>query len=255
LNIKKMSRIAPLVLLFMTSGISGGQVSQSSELTRLLEATRRCSSSQSGETVCETILPASLGTERNKAGDRVSIRTYLATGLAEDPITMLDATIEEVQPRVKGRSVLRIRIDNAVRNDGHGIPVEARIIAVISQSRVIERWDFPVIIVDRFPRMPEDDERLPGERKLSEDQPHASPLDSLPDLPVLRRIVCGKKTKKATADPCISLLEARGTYGYKTVTLEAGTSATESVLSSKKDMSFPAGTVLVLEIKNIPRSF
>lgn len=253
-----MNRIALLALLFSTtSGVSGGQASQSrvEELARLLEAARFCANSQSGQTVCETSFPALVDTKKNKAGDHIPVRTYLVTGSAEEPITMLDATIEEVQPRVKGRSLLRIRIDKAVRKDGHELPVEARIVAVISQSSVSERWDFPYIIEDRFPRIPEDDERLPGERKLSEDQPHASSLDSPPNLPVLRRVVCAKKTNKAATDPCTNLLEARGTYGYKTVTLEAGASPKESVLSSKKDMSFRAGTVLVLEVKNIPQSF
>jgi hypothetical protein len=97
-------------------------------------------------------------TKKNKAGDPIPVRTYLATCSAEVPITMLDATIEEVQSRVKGRSLLRIRIDKAVRKDGRELPVEARIVAVISQSSVSERWDFPVIIEDRFPRIPEDDQ-------------------------------------------------------------------------------------------------
>jgi hypothetical protein len=179
------------------------------------------------------------------------LRTALFTGPAESPITTLDASIVEVQPSMKGSSsILRIRVNKAVRSDGHEPLVEARIVAVISQSRVRERWVMPVIIADRFPRVPEDDQRESGERKLSEYQPHISPLDSVPDVPVLRRAVCSEKKKG-----CTNLLDARGTYGFKAATLQPTDpgSPTESALTSKKNMSFPAGTVLVLEVKSIPQ--
>jgi hypothetical protein len=116
-----------------------------------------------------------------------------------------------------------MRIDKAVGKDGGEIPVEARIVALVSKSsgkRRIEEWQFPATIVDRFPRTPEDDQRLPGEKKLSEEQAHTSPLDSMPDIPVYYKIVCLDKKKKASADPCANLLGARGAYSYKKVALE-----------------------------------
>jgi hypothetical protein len=257
----KMNPITVLVLLFSTtSGVSSGQANQAqgNEPARLLDTSSCRDNFQSGEIVWETVLPRSVGTKRNKAGDHIPIRTNLVTSSAEEPITMLDAAIVEVQSRVKGsRSVLRVRIDKAVRKDGREIPVEGRIVALASQSSVTEGWQFPVIIVDRFPRIPEDDQRLPGERKLSEDQAHTSSLDSMADIPVHYRVVCLNEKKKASANLCTNLLEARGVYGYKKVTLEPvdPASPAESVLTSKKNMQFHAGTVLVLEVKNIPRSF
>ena len=253
----RMKRIALVVLLLSASSeVHGGQGNQdrTNELTRLLEMPSCKRNSQSRQMVCEAVLPRPMDTKRNKVGDHILLRTDLVTGSAEAPITILDAAVVEVQPRAKGRSVLRIRIDKAVRKDGHELPVEARIVAVISQSSVTEAWDYPAIIVDRFPRIPEDDQRQPGERKLSENPPHTSPLDSLPDVPVRRRAVCPEKTKKRATNPCTNLLEARGTYGFKTVTLEPADAAspTESALSSKKNMSFRAGTVLVVEVKRIP---
>jgi hypothetical protein len=121
---------------------------------------------------------------------------------------------------MNGGSVLRIRIDKAVGKHGRGIPVEARIVALVSESSVSEGWQFPAIIVDRFRRTPEDDQRLPGEKKLSEEQAHTSPLDSMPDIPVHYKIVCPDKKKKASANPCANLLDARGAYSYKKVTRE-----------------------------------
>jgi hypothetical protein len=211
-----------------------------------------CSCAYGGQ-VCESVLPHLLDTKRSKVGDHIVLRTILFTAPAESPITTLDASIVEVRPRVKGSgSILRIRVNKAVRKDGHELPVEARIVAVISKSRVTESWEMPVIIADRFPRIPEDNQREPGERKLSEDQPHTSPLDSLPDAPILHRVVCPEKRQKGTVT-CRNLLDARGTYGYKTATLQPADlgSPIESVLTSKKNMSFRSGTVLVLEVKRI----
>jgi hypothetical protein len=256
----KMKQITLVVLLFSTtSGVSSGQVNQAqvNELKRLLETSGCRGNFQSGEMICETVLSRSVDTKKNRAGDHILIRTYLVTSSAEEPITMLDAAIVEVQSRVMGRSVLRIRIDKAVRKDGRELPVEAKIVALASRSSVTEGWKFPAIIVDRHPRIPEDDQRLPGERKLAEDQRQTSPLDSVSALPVHYKVVCPKKEKKASVNPCTNLLEARGVYGYKTVTLDSTDPASpaESVLTSKKNILFHAGTVLVLEVKNIPRSF
>jgi hypothetical protein len=206
-----------------------------------------------GGQVCEAVLPHELDTKRSKVGDHIILRTTLFTALAESPITSLDASIVEVRPKVKGSSsILWIRVNKAMRKDGHELPVEARIVAVISKSRVTESWEILLIIADRFPRLPEDDQREPGERKLSEDKPHTSPLDSLPDVPILHRVVCPEKRKKGTAT-CLNLLDARGIYGYKAATLQPPDPAlpTESVLTSEKNMSFRAGTVVVLEVKNI----
>jgi hypothetical protein len=230
---------------------------QGSVVARSLDMSSCKGDFQSGEMVCESVLSRSVGTKRNKAGDRILMRTNFVTSSAGEPITQLDASIVEVQLGVKDRHALRIGIDKAVLKNGQELPVETKIVAVASQTSVVEGWGFPAIIVDRFSRIPEDDERLPGEKKLSEDQRRTSPLDSMAELPVHYRVVCPKKQQKASVNPCTNLLEARGVYGYKTVTLEPSDPASpaESVLTSKKNILFDAGTVLVLELKNIPRSF
>jgi hypothetical protein len=146
--------------------------------------------------VCESVLSRSVGTKRNKAGDRILMRTDFITSSAGDPITLLDASIVEVQLGVKDRHALRIRIDKAVLKNGQELPVEAEIVAVASQSSVAEGWGFPLIIVDRFPRIPDDDERLPGEKKLSEDQRRTSPIDSMAELPVHYRVVVSRNSKR-----------------------------------------------------------
>jgi hypothetical protein len=255
-----MKAIILLVLLFTVApGVSGGQVSQppTGDLARLLETSSCAGNLQSGKVVCEIVLPRVVDAKNSKFGDHIILRTYLTTSTVETPITTLDATIIEAQSAVNGDSVIRIRIDKAVRKDGREIPVEARIIALASQSSVTEGWQFPAVIVDRFPRIPEDDRRLPGEQKLSEDQAHTSPLDSKPDIPVHYRVICPNKMKKTSANPCTNLLEARGVYGYKKVKLGPMDPAlpAESVLTSKKNIALRAGTVLVLEVGNIPRPF
>jgi hypothetical protein len=255
-----MKAIILLVLLFSAApGVSGGQVSQApgSDLARLLDTSSCAGNFQLGKVLCEIVLPRLVDAKNNKSGDHIILRTNLSTSTAEAPITTLDATIIEVQSRVNGDSVIRIRIDKAVRKDGREIPVEARIVALTSQSSVTEGWQFPAVIVDRFPRIPEDDQRLPGEKKLSEDQAHTSPLDSMPDIPVHYKVICLNTKKKASANPCTNLLEARGVYGYKKVTLEPLDPAlpAESVLTSKKNIALRAGTVLVLEVGNTPRTF
>jgi hypothetical protein len=177
-----------LVLLFgATPEISIGQVNQAQAdaLSKLLGASICGGNFQSGKKVCEIILPGSVDAKVNKSGDHIILRTILITSSTEVPITMLDAVIVGAQSKANGDSILRIRIDKGVRKDGREVPIEARIVLLASQSSVIERWQFPAIIVDRFPRIPEDDERLPGERKLSEDQPHTSPLDSMGKFPFI----------------------------------------------------------------------
>jgi hypothetical protein len=71
-------------------------------------------------------------------------------------------------------------------------------------------------------------------------------------FPVLYRLVCPEKKKKGAT--CRNVLDARGTYGYNAAALEPADPAapTESVLSSKKNMPFRAGTVLILEVKGTP---
>jgi hypothetical protein len=51
----------------------------------------------------------------------------------------------------------------------------------------------------------------------------------------------------------MDLLDAHGVYGYKGVILEPrdDASSADSVLSSEKNIRLPAGTVMVLEVKNI----
>ena len=132
-----------------------------------------------GGQVCEAVLAKSLETKVSKVGDHILLRTTLFTGPAESPITTLDGSISEVHPSVNGSSfIVRIRVNKGVRSDGHEAPVEARIVAVILQTRVKEWWDLPLITADRFPHISGDNEREPGERKLSEYEPHNSPLDS-----------------------------------------------------------------------------
>lgn len=252
--------IVLLILLFgATPEISIGQVNQAQadDLSKLLDASSCGGNFQLGKKVCETVLSRSVDAKRNKSSDHIILRTYLITSPAEEPITTLDAVIVGAQSGPNGGSILRIRIDRGLRKDGREVPIEARIVLVASQSSVTERWQFPAIIVDRFPRIPEDDERLPGERKLSEDQAHTSPLDSTAEIPVHYRVVCLNNKTKASANACTNLLETRGVYGYNKLTLEPvdASSPAESVLSSKKNIALPAGTVLVLEVKNVPRSF
>jgi hypothetical protein len=255
-----MKPIILLVLLFgATPGISTSQVNQSQtdDLSKLLDPLSCGGNFQSGKNVCEIVLPRSVDAKRNKSGDHIILRTDLITSSSEAPITTLDAVIVGAQSGPNGSSILRIRIDKGMRKDGREVSVEAKIVALASQSSVTERWQFPAIIADRFPHIPEDDERLPGEKKLSEDQPHTSPLDSTAEIPVHVRVVCLNKKTKASANACTNLLEARGVYGYDKVTLEPANAASpaESVLSSEKNIALRAGTLLVLEVQSLPRPF
>ncbi len=243
-----------LVLLFgAVTGVSGGQVSQSSvdDLARSLDTSSCAGKFQSGKVVCEIVVPRVVDAKNSKSGDHILLRTYLTTSAVEEPITTLDATIVEVQGGVNSDHVIRIRIDKGVRKDGREVQVEARIVALAAQSSITEGWEFPPVIVDRFPRTPEDDQRLPGEKKLAEDQPHTSPLDFMTDTPVYYRAICSNTKKKASGTRCTNLSEARGVYGYKNLKLEArgpGLRA-ESLLISKKNIAIRAGTVLVLEVR------
>ena len=251
-----MTRLILLVLLLgTTGGFSCGQSSSTAakELSSLFALPNCKDNVQSGTTVCSAALPAPMDTKSSKVGDHVFLKVALTTGPPEQLITMLEATIIEVQPAENGRSILRLRIDRAVSKDGRELPVQVSVLALASQSRVTEWWNYPGIIADRFPRIPEDEQRLPGERKYSEDQRHISPLDATPDLPVHHRMICNRQAKKASGNPCIDLLEARGIYGYKGVMLEPGNLASpaDSVLSSKKNLRLRAGSVVVLEIKNL----
>jgi hypothetical protein len=252
--------IVLLVLLFgAMPEISIGQVNQApaDDLSKLLDASSSGGNFQSGKNVCETVLPRSVDAKRNKSGDHIILRTNLITSPTEEPITTLDALIVGTQSRANGGSILRIRIDRGLRMDGREVRIEARIVLLASQLSVTERWQFPAIIVDRFPRIPEDDERLPGERKLSEDKAYTSPVDSTAGIPVHYKVVCLNNGAKASANACTNLLEARGVYGYSKLTLEPvdASSPAESVLSSKKNVALRAGTVLDLEVKNVAGSF
>jgi hypothetical protein len=254
MNTKQLTLLA--LLLGTTSSISRAQAysAQAVDPSSLFALFHCKDNAQPGVTICRAVLPASLDTKRSKAGDHVFIKMALTVGPGEQPIAMLDAAIIDVQPAARGRrSLLRLRINSAIGKDRHELPVQVNVIALASQSAVTERWDVPVIIVDGFPRTPEDEQRLPGERKFSEDQRHTSPLDTIPNGPVLHTIVCDKKVKKAAGTTCMDLLDAHGVYGYKGVILEPrdDASSADSVLSSEKNIRLPAGTVMVLEVKNI----
>ena len=249
-----------LILLFgATPEISIGQVNQAQAdaLSKLFDTLSCGGNFQSGKKVCEIVLPRSVDAKRNKTGEHIILRTNLVTSATEEPITMLDAVIVEARSGANGSSVLRIRIDKGVRKDGREIPVQARIVALASQSSVTEGWQFPVIIADRLPRIPEDDERLPGEKKLSEDRPHSSPLDSTAEIPVHYRVVCPNKKMKASTNACTNLLEARGVYGYNKLTLEPvdASPPAESVFSSKKNIALVPGRYSFWKFRDVPRSF
>lgn len=245
-----------ILVLGAASSMSRGQANTAptNDPTSLLSPLLCKDNAQSGDVVCKAVLPRSVDTKKSKVGDHIPTRVALAAGPGEQSIAMLDAAITYVQPAVKGsRSTLRIRIDKALNKDGHELPVQINIVALASQSTVTEQWEVPLIIADRFPRIPEDEQRLPGEKKLSEDQLHTSPLDATPDVPVLHTVICDKKALKGPRNACVDLLEARGIYGYKDVKLEPrdATSNEDSVLTSSKNIRLSAGTFMVLEVKKV----
>ena len=119
-----MKVITLFVLLFSPApGVSSGQVSQTplGDLARLLDTSSCAGNFQSGKVVCEIVLPRLVDAKKNKSGDHIILRTNLTTSTVEAPIIMLDATITEFQSGVNGDSVIRIRIDKAVRKDGREI--------------------------------------------------------------------------------------------------------------------------------------
>jgi len=247
-----MTRLILLLSLSgTTTGLSSAQarLDQAEEFSSFLALPKCKDNLQSATTICSALLPATVDTKSSKVGEHLLLKVDLASGQG-GRLTTLDAAIIEVQPAAKGRSELRLRINSAFGEDGRQFPVQANVLALVSPSSVAEWWDYPLIIADRFPRIPEDDERLPGERKFSEDQRHTSPLDAMPDSPVHRIKICHGIAKKRAGNPCLDLLEARGIYGYKRVMLEAvdAASPSESVFSSKKNFRLLVGTVLVLEI-------
>lgn len=246
-----------VLLLSAATGVSGGQVSEGppvGDLVRLLNKTSCAGNFQSGKALCEIVLPRLVDARKSKSGEHILLRTYLTTSAAESPITTLDATITEVQSGVNGGSLIRILIDKAVREDGREIPVAARIVAIASPSSVIDRWQFTEVSEEPFPRIPEDDERLPGEQKLPDD--YKPPPDPVPQNPVrYRREICRDPAKKNSASQCTNSLKARGVYGYKKVTLQPMDPSlrAESALTSKRNIALRHGTVLVLEMENTSR--
>jgi hypothetical protein len=249
----KMNPIAVLLAVFGVCGAGAdGQVKQPAP-DQPWNRTSGCAGSfQSGTMRCAVVLQHGLNAKKSKAGDQIRIRTEAVIDTGEGSIATLDATIVEVQTGAKGGSVLRIRIAKGRRVNGQEVPLEARIVALVAPRNIAEAWQFPTIIVDRFPRIPQDDERLPGERKRSEDLPQTSPLDSWPETPVRYKTACSKPQETGLASGCTSLLEAKGVYGYKATTIEPSDPVTpaDSVFASKKDMRFSAGTILVLEMAN-----
>jgi hypothetical protein len=200
-------------------------------------------SSADGGQVYKAVLSQPLKTRGGKTGDHVLLTTVLLKGPTDSPIGQLDASIAEVHPRAKGRdSVLKININRSLPGKSSQRMIEARVVAVIAQSMVKEWWGWPGAIADRYSHIPDDDRREPGEIKISEYERHTSPLDFQPDVPVLHTAVCLDRKNKG----CTDLTDARGIYGFKGTTLLP--IPTESVLSSKKNISFPAGTMLVLSI-------
>jgi hypothetical protein len=247
-----MNRIVLLICLFLTfweaPSVQASQ-DQVSNVTGLLKSIPSCIVSQAGKVLCVVVLPVRMATKTNKAGD------HIVLGIHRIPeIARLEATIVEVQTGVRAPSILRIQISKAAAVNGPELPVEARIVAIVSPSKVREGWEFASIVVDRFPSSPEDEQRQPGERTLSADPPHVSPVDSLWSLLAPNAVVCPEKMKQPSPNACIDLHEVRGSFGFHAVQLDAGSTPAESILSSKKEMSFRAGTVLVLELNSTSRT-
>jgi hypothetical protein len=224
-------------------------------LDGLLETSNCGGKLAAGGVTCVSGLWQALNAKKMKTGDHFTISTFLITNRGEAPITGLEATIISIQTGAKSQTILKIRINKAVREDGGVVPIEGRIVAVVSESSVSEGWQYPLVIADRFPRIPEDDVRQPGERKYSEDERHSSPLDSTPSLPVYYRKACSEK-RQHRMNACSDLLEAQGVYGYRNLVLAPVNAAlpAESVLTSEKNIRLPKGTVLVIEVKNPPRT-
>lgn len=202
------------------------------------------------------VLSVPMATKTNKTGDHIFLRTNLLSDGEEKPITVVEAALVESQTGVRNR-ILRIQIGRGVDEDDHEFALTARIVAVVSPSNVTQRSEPPIIWMDHFPVSSSGDERQPGERTLSEDPHHVSLLDSLSNFPSSHTVACSKKVanvKQPATDKCMDLLSARGSFGFQGVRVEAGAVPTDSVLRSKKEMSFPPGTLLVLELSSISRT-
>jgi hypothetical protein len=264
LNLSK--HLAVLLLFFgrtcVTPAGQGNVSTRADELARELSNTSAvpgCKTyPESGMTLCETSLENSVGTRKNVAGEHLWLRIFSDPDAAERCVIMFRGTVVGIWSRSKDQpnSLLRIRIDRAVRKDGSDFPIEARIVALASQSSVKDEWIPTGIVADRFPRIPEDDQRRPGERKLSGNLCRSSPLDSVAGLPIDDKVVCNENRKKASQqNACPGLITARGVFGYKALKLEPARpdSPAESVLSSSSsNISFEAGTVLVLQLEKFP---
>jgi hypothetical protein len=239
-----MNRIALLIFAFFAcadaSHLQAGQGQPSP-----------CHIAQPGKTMCEAVLCVPMATKTNKVGDHIFLRTHLVSDSPEKPVTVVEGAIVEVHTGVSGHRILRIQIGTGINEDGHEFSITARIVAVVSPSNVSQLWVPPMIWVDSFPASPEGDQRQPGERTLSEDPHHLSSVDSLSNFPISRTVVCSEKANQPSPRKCTDLLAARGSFGFHAVSLETGTAPIDSILRSKKEMSFPPGTLLVLEMGSI----
>jgi hypothetical protein len=206
-----MNRVALLACIFLTCAeAADAQASGQRQITNLawlLKSTGSCRTSQAGRMSCVAVLsvPVTTKGKGNAATDHVFLDTYAGP----QGLTRLEAMITEVETGVNGRSILRVQISKGETLDGHEIHVEARIVAVVSPSKVTEKWDVPLVVVDRFPGVSEGDRRQPGERTLSENPHHISPLDSLSDFPLSHAVVCSEKVKQPGTNACTDLREAR----------------------------------------------
>jgi hypothetical protein len=254
MSITRQSRFIFLFLLLgATCSITSAQTPNPKAEDKLgLLAPLTCKDAVPAEvTLCAAVLPLSVNAKNSKTGDAVLIKLGTMAGVGEQLVAQLDASVVEARPAANGlRSVLRIRIQKVLDKQGHQIPVQARIVAVVSPSAITQRWAPPPYIAERFPHSPSDEERLPGERKYSEEERHTSPLDSSPDFPVPSIQICHQK------DPCVDLPEAKGIYGYEGVTLEPPDAASpvDSVFNANKTIKLFAGTYLVLEWKKLANS-
>jgi hypothetical protein len=236
----------------------GGQAKQGPvEILDRLSETSNCGAIlAAGGVTCVGRLPQALSAKKMKSGDHFTMSTVLITNRGEAPITELDATIIAVRSGAKSQTEVKIRIDKAMHKDGGVIPIEGRIVAIVSEASISEGWQYPLVIADRYPRIPEDDVRKPGERTYSKDERHSSALDSTPNLPVYYSKVCSEKRQHGSTNVCTDILEARGVYGYKGLVLRPINAAlpAESELTSEKNIRLSKGTALVIEVKNIPRA-
>jgi len=252
----KRKWIISILVLFL-GPISVGLGGQAKQGLDGLSETSNCGGKlAAGGVTCVGPLLQALNANKMKTGDHFTISTFLITDRGEAPIIGLEATIIAVQSGAKSQTEVKIRIDKAVRKDGGAVPIEGKIVAIVSESSISQGWQYPVVIADRYPRIPEDDVRKPGERKYSEDERRSSPLDSTPSLSVYYRTVCSEKRQHGSMNVCTDILEALGVYGYKGLVLGPVNAALpgESELTSEKNIRLSKGTAFVVEVKNIPRA-